>query len=170
MPVRLTETAINKAIREVSHGSRRDLADAGCPGLTNREVTQSAGRREQQRRAFDWSQLVIIGRSGQHSIDWRALCGVFYVLAHEVICYGFQGLHRGAAAPGGVREAAPRNVPVGGLDGSPRRSTRIVRVRTPTPATHEFRTCGSAIPVCLHCSTLPQRCLAPTKEYDFVLT
>ena len=33
MPVRLTETAINKAIREVSHGTRRDLADAGCPGL-----------------------------------------------------------------------------------------------------------------------------------------
>jgi integrase len=33
MSVRLTETAINKAIREVSHGSRRDLADAGCPGL-----------------------------------------------------------------------------------------------------------------------------------------
>ena len=33
MPVRLTETAINKAIREVSDGTRRDLADAGCPGL-----------------------------------------------------------------------------------------------------------------------------------------
>jgi integrase len=33
MPVRLTETAINKAIREVSLGTRRDLADAGCPGL-----------------------------------------------------------------------------------------------------------------------------------------
>lgn len=33
MPVRLTETAINKVIREVSHGLRRDLADAGCPGL-----------------------------------------------------------------------------------------------------------------------------------------
>jgi integrase len=33
MPVRLTETAINKAIREVSEGTRRDLADAGCPGL-----------------------------------------------------------------------------------------------------------------------------------------
>ncbi len=33
MPVRLTETAINKAMREVSDGARRDLADAGCPGL-----------------------------------------------------------------------------------------------------------------------------------------
>ena len=33
MPVRMTETAINKAIREVSNGTRRDLADAGCPGL-----------------------------------------------------------------------------------------------------------------------------------------
>ena len=33
MPVRLTETAINKAIREVSRGTRRDLADAGCSGL-----------------------------------------------------------------------------------------------------------------------------------------
>ena len=33
MPVRLTETAIHKAIREVAVGARRDLADAGCPGL-----------------------------------------------------------------------------------------------------------------------------------------
>ena len=33
MPVRMTETAINKAIREVANGNRRDLADAGCPGL-----------------------------------------------------------------------------------------------------------------------------------------
>jgi integrase len=33
MPVRLTESAINRAIRQVSEGSRRDLADAGCPGL-----------------------------------------------------------------------------------------------------------------------------------------
>ena len=33
MPIRLTETAISKAIREVSAGTRRDLADAGCPGL-----------------------------------------------------------------------------------------------------------------------------------------
>jgi integrase len=33
MPVRLTETAINKAIREVSDGTRRDLADAACAGL-----------------------------------------------------------------------------------------------------------------------------------------
>ncbi len=33
MPVRMTETAINKAIREAASGTRRDLADAGCPGL-----------------------------------------------------------------------------------------------------------------------------------------
>ena len=33
MPVRLTESAINKAIRVVSEGTRRDIADAGCPGL-----------------------------------------------------------------------------------------------------------------------------------------
>src|SRR5437879_3334009 len=34
MPVRLTETAISKAIREVSGGgARRDLADEACPGL-----------------------------------------------------------------------------------------------------------------------------------------
>jgi hypothetical protein len=33
MPIRLTESAINKAIREVSEGTRKDLADAGCPGL-----------------------------------------------------------------------------------------------------------------------------------------
>jgi len=34
MPVRLTETAIAKAAREVrDNGRRRDLADAGCPGL-----------------------------------------------------------------------------------------------------------------------------------------
>jgi Arm DNA-binding domain len=33
MPVRMTETAISKAIREVANGTRRDLADSGCPGL-----------------------------------------------------------------------------------------------------------------------------------------
>ena len=33
MPVRLTETAINRAIREVAKGTRRDLNDAACPGL-----------------------------------------------------------------------------------------------------------------------------------------
>jgi Arm DNA-binding domain len=34
MPVRLTETAISKAARDVAEsGVRRDLADAGCPGL-----------------------------------------------------------------------------------------------------------------------------------------
>ena len=33
MPVRLTETAISKAIREATEHGRRDLADAGCPGL-----------------------------------------------------------------------------------------------------------------------------------------
>jgi integrase len=33
MPVRMTETAISKAMREVASGTRRDLADSGCPGL-----------------------------------------------------------------------------------------------------------------------------------------
>ncbi len=33
MPVRLTESAISKASREVAATGRRDLADAGCPGL-----------------------------------------------------------------------------------------------------------------------------------------
>jgi Arm DNA-binding domain len=33
MPVGMTESAINKAIREVGGGARRDLADAVCPGL-----------------------------------------------------------------------------------------------------------------------------------------
>jgi hypothetical protein len=33
MPVRMTETAISKAIREVANGTRRDLAGSGCPGL-----------------------------------------------------------------------------------------------------------------------------------------
>jgi hypothetical protein len=33
MPVRLTESAIKKAIRQVSEGTRTDLADAGCSGL-----------------------------------------------------------------------------------------------------------------------------------------
>ena len=33
MPVRMTETAINKAMREAVNGNRRDLADSGCPGL-----------------------------------------------------------------------------------------------------------------------------------------
>ena len=42
MPVRLTETAINKAIREVASGNRRDLADAGCPGLRLRLTPKGA--------------------------------------------------------------------------------------------------------------------------------
>jgi hypothetical protein len=33
MPVRLTEQAISKALREAASGVRRDLADAGCRGL-----------------------------------------------------------------------------------------------------------------------------------------
>src|SRR6516225_5063627 len=33
MPVRMTETAIGKAIREAAGGTRRDLADTSCPGL-----------------------------------------------------------------------------------------------------------------------------------------
>ncbi len=33
MPVRLTETAISKAIKMTAEGTRRDLADAACPGL-----------------------------------------------------------------------------------------------------------------------------------------
>jgi integrase len=33
MAIRLTETAIKKAIRDVADGTRRDLADLGCPGL-----------------------------------------------------------------------------------------------------------------------------------------
>jgi integrase len=33
MPVRMTETAIGRAIREAADGTRRDLADASCPGL-----------------------------------------------------------------------------------------------------------------------------------------
>jgi hypothetical protein len=33
MPVRLTETAIDRAIREVAEGARRNLTDATCPGL-----------------------------------------------------------------------------------------------------------------------------------------
>lgn len=44
MPVRLTETAISKAIRDVSSaGARRDLADAGCPGLRLR-LTPAGGK------------------------------------------------------------------------------------------------------------------------------
>jgi integrase len=44
MPVRLTETAITKAVREVSEtDTRRDLADAGCPGLRLR-LTPAGGK------------------------------------------------------------------------------------------------------------------------------
>lgn len=42
MPVRLTETAINKAIREAPATGRRDLADAAAPGLRLR-VTPAGG-------------------------------------------------------------------------------------------------------------------------------
>ncbi len=43
MTVRLTETAIAKAVRELPAGGRRDLADAGCPGLRLR-LTSAGGR------------------------------------------------------------------------------------------------------------------------------
>ena len=43
MAVRLTETAINKAIKEVAETGRRDLADLGCPGLRLR-LTAAGGR------------------------------------------------------------------------------------------------------------------------------
>jgi integrase len=44
MPVRLTETAIFKAARDVSEsGARRDLADARCPGLRLR-LTPAGGK------------------------------------------------------------------------------------------------------------------------------
>jgi hypothetical protein len=44
VPVRLTETAITKAARDVStSGVRRDLADAGCPGLRLR-LTPAGGK------------------------------------------------------------------------------------------------------------------------------
>src|ERR1700712_4866335 len=43
VPIRLTETAINKAIRDVADGSRRDLADATCPGLRLR-LTPAGGK------------------------------------------------------------------------------------------------------------------------------
>ena len=42
MPVRMTETAISKAIREAANGSRRDLADLGCPGLRLRLTPSGA--------------------------------------------------------------------------------------------------------------------------------
>jgi Arm domain-containing DNA-binding protein len=42
MPVRMTETAIIKAIREVAAGARRDLADAVCPGLRLRLTPRGA--------------------------------------------------------------------------------------------------------------------------------
>jgi len=44
MPVRLTETAISKAVRDVSEsGVRRDFADAGCLGLRLR-LTPAGGK------------------------------------------------------------------------------------------------------------------------------
>src|SRR3954452_830452 len=44
MTVRLNDTAISRAIREVvASGERRDLADAGCPGLRLR-LTPSGGK------------------------------------------------------------------------------------------------------------------------------
>src|SRR5215469_12628230 len=42
MPVRMTETAISKAIREAAGSARRDLADASCPGLRLR-MTSGGG-------------------------------------------------------------------------------------------------------------------------------
>lgn len=44
MPVRLTDTAITKAIRDAHTGrTRRDLADAGQPGLRLRVTPAGAG-------------------------------------------------------------------------------------------------------------------------------
>jgi hypothetical protein len=42
LPLKLTETAINKAIREATQTGRRDLADAGCPGLLLRVTPSGA--------------------------------------------------------------------------------------------------------------------------------
>ncbi len=42
MPVKLRETAISKAIREATLTGRRDLADAGCPGLRLRVTPAGA--------------------------------------------------------------------------------------------------------------------------------
>jgi integrase len=42
MPVRMTETAISKAMRGVANGTRRDLADSGCPGLRLRLTPSGA--------------------------------------------------------------------------------------------------------------------------------
>ena len=45
------------------------------------------------------------------SFDWRALCGMFYILAHEMICHGFQGINRGLAITGSQRETAAKECP-----------------------------------------------------------
>jgi Arm DNA-binding domain len=42
MPVRLTETAIKKSIRDAADGTRRDLADVSCPGLRLRLTPSGA--------------------------------------------------------------------------------------------------------------------------------
>ncbi len=42
MTVRPTETAIGKAIREAPETGRKDLADAGCPGLRLRVTPAGA--------------------------------------------------------------------------------------------------------------------------------
>jgi integrase len=44
MPIRLTETAIKKAIRDAADGTRRELADLGCPGLRLRLTPSGAAR------------------------------------------------------------------------------------------------------------------------------
>lgn len=49
MPARLTETAIAKAMRDVAAlGERRDLSDAGCPGLRLRLTPAGAEREKKQ--------------------------------------------------------------------------------------------------------------------------
>jgi hypothetical protein len=42
MPIKLTETAINRAIREAPETGRRDLADASCTGLRLRVTPAGA--------------------------------------------------------------------------------------------------------------------------------
>ena len=65
MPVRMTETAISKAMREAANGTRRDLADLGCPGLRLRLTPGGAATwvlacrdRHGRMRRFPWGDTL----------------------------------------------------------------------------------------------------------------
>lgn len=108
MPVRLTETAINRAIREAPETGRRDVADAGCRGLRLRvtpagTATWVLACRDRQGRMRRFA----IGAYPERGIsearnEARALHARVKLEAHDPIADGRRERAMGQAARAGI--------------------------------------------------------------------